>query len=198
MEIYQTLSFLVGSSFLSGWNAYATIGFLGLFGRLGWLHLPESLNGITHPLVFVIALLLFLVEFFADKIPAVDSVWDAVHTFIRIPAGALLAYAAVGPMDPALKIAAGLLGGSLAFTAHATKSSVRAMANMSPEPISNWVLSFSQDGILLVMIWIMVHLPFLLLTLVALFLIFFFWFSRKIFRSFTKLFGKTPTTPQTS
>jgi uncharacterized protein DUF4126 len=198
MEILQTLSLLVGSSFLTGWNAYATIGFLGLFGRLGWLQLPDSLHVLTNPAVFVIALFLFLIEFLADKIPAVDSFWDAVHTFVRIPAGAILAYAAVGPVDPALKIAAGLLGGSLAFAAHTTKSSLRLMVNLSPEPFSNWVLSFSQDGILLVLIWVMFHLPFLMLFLVGIFLVFFFWFSRKIFRGFGKLFGKSPTSPQPS
>jgi hypothetical protein len=196
MEIIQTLSLLVGSSFLSGWNAYATIGFLGLFGRLGWLQLPDSLQVITHPAIIAIALFLFLVEFIADKIPAVDSAWDAIHTFIRIPAGILLAYAAVGPVDPALKLAAGLLGGSLAFAAHATKSSMRALVNMSPEPFSNWILSFSQDGILLVLIWVMFHLPFLMLALVGLFVVFFFFFSRKIFRGFGKLFGKSPPSPQ--
>jgi hypothetical protein len=136
------------------------------------------------------------VEFLADKIPAVDSMWDAVHTFIRIPAGAILAYAVVGPVSPELKIAAGLLGGSLAFAAHTTKSSIRAIVNMSPEPFSNWFLSFSQDGILLALIWVMFHLPFLMLALVGLFLIFFFWFSRKIFRGISRLFGKSPTSPQ--
>jgi hypothetical protein len=196
MDLIQTLSLLVGSSFLSGWNAYATVGFLGLFGRLGWLSLPDSLNAITHPLVFGVALFMFLVEFLADKIPAVDSAWDAVHTFIRIPAGALMAYAVVGPMDPALKIAAGLVGGSIAFTAHATKSSVRAIANLSPEPISNWTLSFAQDGLLFLLIWIMIYLPFLMLALVVLFLIFFFWFSRKIFRGFGRMFSKSPPSPQ--
>lgn len=195
MEIYQTLSILVGTSFLSGWNAYATVGFLGLFGRLGWLQLPNNLEILTHPAVFGIALALYLLEFLADKIPAVDSAWDAIHTFIRIPAGAILAYAAVGPVDPGLKIAAGLLGGTLAFTAHATKSSVRAMVNMSPEPFSNWLLSFSQDGALLVSIWVMVHLPFLMLALVGLFLLFFFWFSRKIFRGFGGLFRRVPSPP---
>lgn len=193
MEVIQTLSLMVGSSFLTGWNAYATIGFLGLFGRLGWLQLPQSLDVLTHPAVITIALLLYLVEFLADKIPAVDSAWDTLQTFIRVPAGAVLAYAAVGDVDPALKLAAGLLGGTLAFTAHATKSTIRAMVNMSPEPLSNWVLSFSQDGALLVLIWVMAHLPFLMLSLVGIFVFFSFWFSRRIFRGFRRMFQKSPS-----
>ena len=201
MEFFSTLSILLGSSFLSGFNAYATIGFLGLFGRLGWLTLPNGMDILTHPAVFGIALFLYLVEFIADKIPAFDTVWDSIQTFIRIPAGAVLAYAAVGPVSPELQFAAALIGGTLAFSAHATKSSVRAMVNMSPEPVSNWLLSIGQDGALLICIWLMFYFPFLMLALIGAFLIFFIWFIPKIFRTFGRMFRKLfslfRTSPQT-
>src|SRR5215831_10761210 len=103
MDVLSTLSLMLGGSWASGLNAYATIGFLGLFGRLGWLSLPESLHPLTHPAVFGVALFLYLVEFVADKVPAFDTVWDSVHTFIRVPAGAVMSYAAVGDVSPELK-----------------------------------------------------------------------------------------------
>lgn len=190
METIQTLSVLLGSSFLSGFNAYATVGFLGLFGRIGWLQLPGSLEVLEHPAVIAIALFLYLVEFIADKVPAFDTVWDSIQTFIRIPAGAILAYAAVGDVSPELKLAAVLVGGGLAFSAHATKSSIRALANLSPEPFSNWFLSLGQDFVLLLCIWFMFHFPFLMLAIVGAFLIFFIWFIPKIFRTFGKIFQK--------
>jgi len=201
MEFFSTLSILLGSSFLSGFNAYATIGFLGLFGRLGWLALPNGMDVLTHPAVFGIALFLYLIEFIADKVPAFDTVWDSIQTFIRIPAGAVLAYAAVGPVAPELKFAAALVGGSLAFSAHATKSSIRAMVNLSPEPVSNWLLSIGQDGALLICIWLMFYFPFLMLALIGGFIIFFIWFIPKIFRTFGRMFRKLfsifRTSPQT-
>ncbi len=188
MEIIQTLSLLVGSSFLSGWSAYATVAFMGLFGWLNWLKLPAGLEGIAEPWVFGLAFGLYFIEFLADKIPVVDTVWDAIHTFIRIPAGAVMAYAAVGDVSPELKLAAGLLGGGLAFSAHATKASVRAFANLSPEPISNWILSLSEDVLYWILVGMMIFLPILLLIFVALFVVCFIWFFRKICRAFVRLF----------
>ncbi|MDX1387116.1 MAG: DUF4126 domain-containing protein, partial [bacterium] len=116
--------------------------------------------------------------------------WDSIQTFIRIPAGAVLAYAAVGEVSPELKLAAALVGGGLAFSAHATKSSVRAMVNMSPEPVSNWMLSLGQDGLLLLCIWLMFYFPFLMLAIIGGFLIFFIWFIPKIFRTFGRVLKK--------
>jgi len=188
MDILQTLSFLIGSSFLSGWSAYATVAFMGFFGWMQWLQLPEGLEGLAQPWVFGLAFALYLIEFLADKIPAVDTVWDAIHTFIRIPVGAVIAYAAVGEVSPELKIIAGLLGGSLAFSAHATKASVRAFANLSPEPISNWILSLSEDVLYWIMVLMMIFLPIALIIFVGLFVIGFIWFFRKICRAFLRLF----------
>lgn len=190
MEVISQLSLLMGSSFLTGINAYATIGFLGLFGRIGWLNLPQGLEILTHPVVFGIALFLFVLEFFADKVPALDSLWDGIQTFIRIPAGAVLAFAAVGDVSPELKFAALLLGGSLAASAHATKSSIRVMVNLSPEPISNWLLSLSEDGFVLISLWLMFYFPIVMLGIIILFVVFFIWFFPKILKIFKGIFQK--------
>lgn len=199
MDTLSTLSLMLGSSWASGLNAYATIGFLGLFGRLGWLDLPEGLHPLSHPAVFGIALFLYLVEFIADKVPAFDTAWDSIQTFIRIPAGAVLAYGAAGNVSPELKLAATLVGGSLAFSSHATKSSLRAMVNTSPEPFSNWFLSLGEDLMVFFSIWFMFQHPYLMLAIVALFLVFFAWFLPKIFRGFRwmwrKFFGGLPRGP---
>ena len=190
MDTLSTLSLALGSSWLSGLNAYATIGILGLFGWAGWIALPDTLHPITHPLVFGIALFLYLVEFVADKVPAFDTVWDSLQTFIRIPAGAFLAWASVGQVAPEWKVAAALVGGSLAFSAHATKSSLRASANLSPEPFSNWILSLSQDGFIVLCLYFMLKHPYWMLSILVLFLIFFIWFTPKIFRTFRWMFRK--------
>jgi len=195
MEIYSTLSVLLGASWLSGFNAYATIGFLGLFGRLGWLTLPAGLHTLEHPAVFGIALALYLVEFIADKVPAFDTFWDSIQTFVRIPAGAVLAFAAVGDVSPELKLLATLLGGGMALSAHATKSSIRALVNLSPEPFSNWILSLGQDGAILLLLWLMFYFPILMLGILLLFLIFFIWFLPKIFRTFSRIFRRIWSKP---
>ncbi len=190
MDALSTLSLMLGSSWASGLNAYATVGFLGLFGKIGWLDLPEGLHPLTHPAVFGVALFLYLVEFIADKIPAFDTAWDSVQTFIRVPAGAVLAYGAVGPVSPELKLAATLIGGSLAFSAHATKSSVRMAVNASPEPFSNWFLSVGEDLMVFFSLWFMFEHPYVMLAIVAVFLLFFAWFLPKIFRGFRWMFRK--------
>lgn len=190
MDPLSTLSLALGSSWTSGINVYATVGFLGLFGRLGWLALPNSFHSLTHPVVFGIALGLYLVEFVADKIPAFDSFWDSIQTFIRIPAGAVLAWVAVGSVSPELKLGAALLGGSLAFSSHAAKSSLRASVNLSPEPFSNWFLSLGEDFLVIFSVWTMVAHPYLMLTILVLFLIFFIWFARWIWCKSRRLFAR--------
>lgn len=183
MDVLSQLSILLGSSWISGLNAYAAVGFLGLFGRVGWVSLPDGLHPLTHPAVFGIALAFFLVEFIADKIPAFDSFWDSIQTFIRIPAGVLLAYGSVGDVSPELRVLAGLIGGGMAFSAHATKSSIRATVNTSPEPFSNWFFSVGQDIMVFLSIWIMFQHPYVMLAILAVFLLFFIWFAPKIFRA---------------
>src|SRR4030095_11134600 len=192
MDTLTQLSVLLGSSWLSGLNAYATVGFLGLFGRMGWLSLPEGLHPLSHPAVFGLALILYLVEFVADKIPAFDSFWDSIQTFVRIPAGAVLAYAALGDVSPELKILSTLIGGGMAFSAHAAKSSLRASANISPEPFSNWFLSLSQDFLVLLSIWFMFKHHYVMLSVLAVFLVLFIWMAPKIFHTFRWMFRKFP------
>ncbi len=190
MNAITQLSLLIGPSFLSGINAYATVGFLGLFGRLGWLTLPKGLEILTHPPVFGVALALFVVEFVADKIPAVDSFWHGIQSFVRIPCGALLAYATAGSVEPHLKIAAFLLGGTLAASSHAAKAGLRALANLSPEPFSNWFLSLSEDAFLVVCLFLIFFVPLLMIVILALFVLFAIWFFPKIFRVFQSVLRK--------
>ena len=145
MDFLQTLGLAAGAAWLSGIRLYALVSILGLLGRYGSLQLPQSLSLLENPWVIGVSSALFVIEFVADKVPAIDSVWDAVHTFIRIPAGAVLAAGAFGDYDPVVKVVAGLLGGSLAFGSHATKATTRAAVNTSPEPVSNFVVSTAED-----------------------------------------------------
>jgi len=145
MSPLGTLGLALGAGFSSGLNLYATVATLGLLQRLGVLHLPQSLQVLSHPWVLGIAIALYLIEFFADKFPYFDTIWDAIHTFIRPPAAALLAFAAAGGAAPEWRWAAALLAGGVALTAHGTKASARAAVNTSPEPFSNWFLSFGED-----------------------------------------------------
>src|SRR6266404_6233479 len=144
MNLVETLGLALGAGFSSGLNLYATVATLGLLQRYGVLQLPLALQVLSHPWVLGIAIALYLVEFLADKIPYFDTIWDAVHTFIRPPAAALLAYAAAGaPAE--WRWGAALLAGGVALTSHGTKASARAAVNTSPEPFSNWILSFGED-----------------------------------------------------
>ncbi|MBA3496851.1 MAG: DUF4126 domain-containing protein [Gemmatimonadales bacterium] len=194
MSPLETLGFALGTSFASGLNLYATVAAAGLFERLGIVHLPEPLQGLAHPVVLGIALALFVVEFIADKIPYVDSVWDAVHTFIRPPAAALLSYTAfAGGVPEQWKIGAALLAGSVALTSHSAKATTRAAANVSPEPVSNWALSLAEDSIAVFLAWLAATYPVLtagvvaVLVILALLLI---WRLFRFFRQAVKRFGR--------
>src|ERR1700726_4582363 len=153
MDLLQTLGLALGAGFSSGLNLYATIATLGLLQRFGIIHLPASLQVLSHPWVLGIAVVLYAIEFLADKIPYVDSVWDAIHTVIRPPAAALLAYSAAVSAPPEWRWGAALLAGSVALTSHGTKASARAAANTSPEPFSNWTLSFGEDVLAVWLTW---------------------------------------------
>lgn len=153
MNPLETLGFALGTSFASGLNLYATVAAAGFFQRMGWVDLPASLDILSHPLVMGIAVTMFVIEFVADKIPLVDSAWDAVHTFIRPPAAMVLAYSSFGAVPEAWKLGAALLAGSVALTSHGAKASTRAAANASPEPFSNWALSFIEDAIAIGLSW---------------------------------------------
>jgi len=153
MNPIATLGLALGAGFSSGLNLYATVATLGLLERFGIIHLPGSLAGLSHTVVIAIAVVLYLVEFFADKIPYVDTVWDAVHTFIRPPAAALLAYSAAVAAPAEWRWAAALLAGGVALTSHGTKASTRAAVNAVPEPFTNWVLSFGEDVLAVWLSW---------------------------------------------
>ncbi len=181
METLQLLSLALGSAWTSGINLYATVAALGIAGRMQMIDLPQGLEVLTDPLVIGMACVMYVVEFFADKVPYVDSGWDVLHTFIRIPAGAILAAKALGPMNPALELAAILAGGSLAFAAHATKATTRLAINVSPEPFSNWAASVGEDVMVLGSLWLIFHHPLIMLLLLALFIGLCLWLIPKMF-----------------
>src|SRR5216684_5612493 len=168
MNPAETLSLALGAGFSSGLNLYATVATLGLLQRFGVIHLPAALEILAHPWVLGIAATLYLLEFLADKVPYVDTLWDAVHTFIRPLAAALLAYGAAGAAAPEWRWGAALLAGSVALTSHGTKASARAAVNTSPEPFSNWVLSFGEDLLAVWLTWMATAHPVATIVVVTL------------------------------
>lgn len=177
-----TLALITGLGWTSGLRFYAVLFFLGLMHRSGIYTLPGQLDMLAHPWVLGISGLLFVTEFFADKIPGMDTLWDVVHTFIRIPGGALLAAGAVAGGDPGLALAAGLLGGTVAAGAHFTKAGSRALINTSPEPFSNWTASFTEDAVSLGALWMALQYPLLFLGMLALFVLMVLWLLPKLWR----------------
>jgi hypothetical protein len=153
------IGLLLGAAVASGLRLYATIAVLGFLGRAGALTLPPGLQVLTSQWVILVAASLYLVEFLADKIPLVDSVWDLVHTFIRIPAAALLAWAALSDVDETWRIVAALVCGGVALSAHGLKSSTRAVINTSPEPVTNWAASLAEDGLTAFLLFLAVKHP---------------------------------------
>ena len=167
MSPLQTLGFALGTSFASGLNLYATVAAAGLFQRFGVVDLPPSLAILSHPVIIGIARAMFAIEFIADKVPLVDSAWDAMHTFIRPPAAMLIAWASFGDVSEVWKLGAALLAGSVALTSHGAKASARAAANTSPEPVSNWLLSFGEDAVAIFLAWLAAEHPMLTAGLVV-------------------------------
>jgi hypothetical protein len=167
MSPLETLGFALGTSFASGLNLYATVAAAGFFQRFGIIQLPDSLQILASPFVLGIAVVLFVVEFVADKIPYVDSVWDVVHTFIRPPAAALISYSAFGHVPEEWKVTAALLAGGVALTSHGAKATTRAAANTSPEPISNWTLSALEDALAVFLAWMAAEHPILTAAIVV-------------------------------
>jgi hypothetical protein len=192
MNPIQTLGLALGAGFSSGLNLYATVATLGLLQRYGVLHLPPSLQGLSHPRVLGIAIALYLLEFLADKIPYFDTIWDAIHTFIRPPAAALLAYAAAGAAPAEWRWGAALLAGGVALTSHGTKASARAAVNTSPEPFSNWILSFGEDILAVWLTWMATAHPLattiIVVALVAISAVLLFYLFRFARRALRRLF----------
>jgi hypothetical protein len=193
MSPLETLAMALGAGFSSGLNLYATIATLGLLERFGIIHLPPPLHTLSHPLVLILAIFLYLVEFFADKIPYVDTVWDAIHTFIRPPAAALLAYGASASAPAEWRWAAALLAGGVALTSHGTKASTRAAVNAVPEPFSNWTLSFAEDALAVWLTWMATVHPIattvIVVALLALSIFLLFHFFRFARRALQRLFA---------
>ena len=181
------LATAAGLGWASGVRLYAVVFFLGLLQQFGIYTLPTELQTLGNPWVMGASGFMFAVEFFADKIPGFDSVWDAVHTFIRIPAGALLAAAAVAGGDASMGIAAGILGGAVAAGSHITKASTRALINTSPEPISNWTASFSEDALSIGAVWMALVFPLLMLVFLIIFFVLAIWLLPKIWRGLKRV-----------
>lgn len=194
MEEYQalinTIALTMGLSWASGINLYAALLVLGLGGSTGNIDLPDNLQTLQDPLVIMAAGAMYAVEFFADKTPGVDSGWDTLHTFIRIPAGAMLAAGAVGDVTPALEVAAGIMGGSMAATSHVTKAGTRLLINTSPEPITNWIASFSEDVLVVAGLWTALNHPSLFLIFLMVFIVLVIWLLPKIFRAIKLMVNK--------
>ena len=187
MNLISTLAISMGASWVSGINLYAAVATLGLLGRFAHLKLPGELEVVTNWWVIGIALVLFVIEFVADKVQFVDSIWDIIHTFIRIPAGAVLAAAAFGDFDRSIQVIALLLGGGLALSSHGTKAAARALINTSPEPVSNIVVSLAEDVLAVTTVVLSVFLPVVVFLIVAAGLIFSFWLLPRIVRFFRQV-----------
>lgn len=188
MEWFSTITLALGSAWTAGINLYATVTVLGLLQKFALSEpLPGGLGVLDNWWIIGVAAFLYIVEFVADKVPYVDSVWDVVHTFIRVPAGAVVALAAVSEMDTTVMIVAALLGGGLALSSHGTKAALRAGANLSPEPVSNWTLSVVEDIIAFLGAVLAVIAPILIAIVLGVFALFVIWFFPKIFRAVRRL-----------
>lgn len=188
-EIIQVIALTLGASWASGINLYAAMMMLGFLGLSGNAPLPADLQILTSPVIIAAAGTMYLIEFFADKIPGVDTGWDSLHTFIRVPAGALLAYGATNDINQSLGIAAAILGGGVAAGTHATKAGTRVLINTSPEPFSNWFASVGEDVAVIAGIWMALNHPAIFLMMLAVFIVLMIWLLPKIWRGIKKVFG---------
>lgn len=182
MDSLSQLALAGGLAWASGIRLYATILIIGLLGRYGYLHLPEQLVVLQHTWVLGAAALMTVGEFLADKVPGFDTLWDALHTFIRIPAGAVLAWGAMGDATPAAQMAAAIVGGMITGGTHFAKSGGRAAINTSPEPFSNWTASFGEDGLVLGGLLLAISHPAVFLVGLVLFLALVAWLLPKFIR----------------
>ncbi|MDW3096117.1 MAG: DUF4126 domain-containing protein [Gammaproteobacteria bacterium] len=191
MEAYegliQTIALTMGVAWASGINLYGTLVALGVMMNMGYVDLPPDLQVVGDPLVIAAAGFMYVVEFFADKIPGVDTGWDTLHTLVRIPAGALLAAGAIGEVGAGAEIAAAIVGGSIAAGTHFTKAGTRVLINTSPEPFSNWTASVTEDIAVFAGLWAALQHPVLFLVLLVLFLLLIIWLLPKLFRAIKKV-----------
>ncbi len=190
MEAIAYIGLAMGLAWVSGINLYATVAVLGILGSTGHMALPEELTILTNETVIAVAVFMYFVEFFVDKTPGIDTAWDAIHTFIRIPAGAILAAQAVGSVSEEAQLIAFLMGGAVATGAHATKALGRAAINTSPEPFTNWTVSLAEDFAVLGALWVMFNHPYVMLGFVIAFSLFALWLTPKLFLALKALFTK--------
>ncbi len=192
-DAFSAAALAGGMSWASGIRLYMALFMAGWFSHMGWIVLPHGLRILESPWVMLVTGLLLIVEFLADKVPGIDSAWDALQTFIRIPAGAILAVAALGQMDPGWTTIAALFGGGLAAGAHFTKAGSRALINTSPEPFSNWTASFSEEAAVIAGLWAAFFHPVLLFIFLIAFFIAAFWLMPKLLRGLRWLFRRLST-----
>ena len=195
MDSINNIAVMMGSAWGSGVNLYLTIAGLGIAHRLHWTTLPGDMETLAHPLVIGVALLMYLVEFFADKIPYIDSVWDTVHTFVRPIGGSMMGYMAAADVAPAIQIPLALVTGAIALDSHLTKATTRAAINTSPEPVTNSVASVTEDVGVIGALYLTLCHPVILTILVVVFVIFSIWFLTKMFHLVKKLFKRKDKQP---
>jgi hypothetical protein len=203
LDTWQLIALATALGWASGVRLYAVLFIVGAVGYAGWVELPEHLRLLSHPLVLSASGFMVLAEFFADKIPGFDSVWDLAHTFVRIPAGAALAAGVFGDSPPAWTLAAAIIGGTLAAGSHFTKAGARVLINTSPEPFSNWAASFGEDLLVGVLIYLALAYPLAALAVIAALVLLSIWLLPKIARAIREIiqrlaswFGGTGSTEE--
>jgi len=189
MDIISSIGVLLGSSWASGVNLYLTMAGLGIAHRMEWMKLPGNLEVLSHPLIMGGAIFLFLIEFVADKVPYVDSIWDSVHTFIRPIASAVLGYTAMADAGQVMQVLIAFLTGSIALDSHLTKATTRLAINASPEPVSNSIASVTEDATVIGALYLIINHPIVIAILVTLFIVFSIWFLKKMFKFMKKVFS---------
>ncbi|MCG6870930.1 MAG: DUF4126 domain-containing protein [Gammaproteobacteria bacterium] len=187
MDITTAIALTLGAAWASGINLYAACFMLGFMGATGSMELPPDLQVLQNPMVMIAAGFMYVCEFFADKVPGVDTGWDAIHTFVRIPAGAVLAAGAMSGVAPEMQLVAGLLGGTLAAGTHFTKAGGRVLVNTSPEPFSNWGVSLTEDLAVVAGLWTALHHPLIFIGLIVLFVALMIWLWPKLWRGIKRV-----------
>ncbi len=189
LQIASLISLSLGAAWASGINLYAAVFMLGLMHNTGNFVLPPEMQDVANPMVMGAAGIMYVIEFFADKIPGVDTGWDAIHTFIRIPAGAVLAAQGMGELGTGAELAAALVGGSLAASTHATKAGSRALINTSPEPLTNWAASITEDVAVIGGLWAALQYPLVFIGLLVVFILLMIWLLPKLWRGIKGVFA---------
>lgn len=192
MDLMVTLGRTLGFSFAAGVNLYATVAILGLASRYGWVELPAQFQAFNSDIVIAAAIVMYLIEFFADKIPYVDTLWDMIHTAIRPVGGALIAVTTLGDASPTVEALVALMGGAVAAGSHLTKTSTRAAANTSPEPVSNWLLSFGEDLFVVGLGYLALQHPVAALIVASVLVILILVFFALILRTVRRWFRRRP------